>query len=627
MRSLGDAFIEVHGDTDPFERDVQRGVREGAEDAEDDAREAGGDLGEAMGEGLGDSLREQGPRLAREIETGLSRQKIRTKVTVQFDKDNNVVRKWVSTITDEISDAFDRTDGPTSFFQRIQTGFADAIGAGFNVSGRSPLIALLVPLVGVIAALILGALQAVNALVAVLVTLPALIGAIGLQVGIVALAFDGMGEAIQGAFAAKNAKELALAIGDLAPSAQTFVRQLLPLRDFFKELRFFVQENFFSGLGTIFGTGGALTPLMGAISGLGPTARSLGEFFHQLASFFGSPTFVRFVELLLPSIDRFLEQNGPALTQFLDGLTNLSITALPFLDKIGSNISTVLLLLGDFFNETAKSPTTGGWLDSMEKTLLSIEMLIVSALNFITVLLSELDKAGGRKIIDEFAIALDRLAFFLSTPVGQKALEGLVNGALIAIAVFTGLIVILLAGIATIQFFAEAIEAFFQWVWEGIKWLWGKITGIFSNADDEIKSALTIDLTQVGANIVASLINGIRSQIPSLRSIMTTIAATVRSFWPFSPAKEGPLSGSGDPLLAGQNIIHRLAEGITAGSNELGSVMNQSTSNIVFGPGAVRVGFEGALPTTEQAAQVGQAVGQGALSVLARNTRLAVRSA
>ncbi len=631
MNSLGDAWVDIHGDADPFARDAERGVREGAKDAEDEAAEAGEDLGEVLSDSMGKRLREAGPDLAREVERGLTRQKIRTKVTVQFDKDNNVVRKWVSTITDEIQDAFNDTDSGTGgFFKRIQTGISDAIGAGFNISGRSPLIAALIPVVGAIIALVVGAIQAVNALVAVLTTLPALVAALGIQVGVVALAFDGMGKAIEGAFAAKNAKELNEALKDLSPAAQNFVHNILPLKDVFKELRLFVQENFFVGLGNLFGTGGALQPLLGVLGGLGPVAHDLGEFFREIARALGSPSVVQFVTLLLPAIGRFLDRFGPSLNTFLTGLTDFSITVLPFFEKLGSHLSATLTILGEMFTTMSKDPETGNWLDSMDKTLLSIWLLIGSVFNFLKVLMAELDKAGGRGVIDTFTEALDRLSFFLSTPTGQKALEGIINLSIISIKVLTGLIITILLVIAAFQFAGEAIKEFFVALWEGLKWLWNKIVGVFTSAPAEIKAALgNVDnmLFDSGRRIIQGLLNGIRSMVPNIRSIMGTVMGVIRSFTPFSPAKEGPLSGSGDPMIAGQNIIERLAAGITAGSQDLGSAMTQATSNIVFGANSIQIGFSGALPTQQQAMQTGVAVGQGAISILARNTRLAVRAA
>jgi hypothetical protein len=256
--------------------------------------------------------------------------------------------------------------------------------------------------------------------------------------------------------------------------------------------------------------------------------------------------------------------------------------------------------------------------------------LTQSVIVFLKTLMEQLDKAGAREVIDTFTEALDRLTFFLSTPLGQKGLEGLINLAIISIKVLTGLMVLILLVLAAFQYAAEAISAFFTWVWDGIQSLWDKIIGLFTDADDQIIAALgNVDtmLFNVGARIIKGLIAGIRSMVPSLGGVMTIIASTITRYLPHSPAEEGPLSGSGDLMVAGKNIIDRLSAGITAGSQELGVAMTGATNNIVFGANAIQVGFNGALPTEAQAMQTGMAVGQGALSILARNTRLAVRTA
>lgn len=632
MNSLGDAWIDVHGNTDPFEREVERGVRNAAREADDDAAEAGDDLGETIATSAGKRLRESGPELARDLERGLNRQKIRTKVTVQLDKDNNVVRKWVTTITDEIQDAFDDVGERGGFLSRIQLAFADLIGAGFNISGRSPLIALLVPVFGSLAALILAAVQALNGLVALLTIVPGLLAAIGVQVGVLFLAFNGMGEAIQGAFAAKNAKELHEALKDLTPAAQNFVHNILPLKQVFSDLSKLVQENFFVGLGNLFGTGGPLQPLLGTLGGLGQIAHSLGEAFGMIAKALGGKEMVSFINELLPSVNQFIDKLGPSLNQFITGLAKFagSPAVMKFMEQFGTWVVTIISKFGAFLFDLASSEGFADWLERMSLTLESVGNFIMQAVATVATLLYQLDQAGGREFIDGLTEALLTLQTFLASDVGKKGLESLLTITLFLFQVTVGLIAVFLTLLASIEFVGEAISAFLAWVWSGVKWLWNKVVGFFTSADEEITAALgNVDnmLLDSGKRIIGGLINGMKAMIPNVKSIMTTITSTIRSFWPFSPAKEGPLSGGGDPMVAGKNIIDRLAEGITVGSQDLGSVMNQSTSNIVFGANSVQVGFSGALPTQQQAMQTGMAVGQGALSILARNTRLAVRTA
>ena len=69
-------------------------------------------------------------------------------------------------------------------------------------------------------------------------------------------------------------------------------------------------------------------------------------------------------------------------------------------------------------------------------------------------------------------------------------------------------------------------------------------------------------LRDAGRNVIQGLINGIRSMIGRVGSAMSNIASTIRSYLPFSPAKVGPMSGSGAPEVSGARIAETLSEGI-----------------------------------------------------------------
>jgi phage-related protein len=147
---------------------------------------------------------------------------------------------------------------------------------------------------------------------------------------------------------------------------------------------------------------------------------------------------------------------------------------------------------------------------------------------------------------------------------------------------------------------------------------------------DRIQAAFSTvgdTLRQAGKNLINGLIEGARSMFPNLGQMARDAAQSIRDFLPFSPAKMGPLSGSGDTMFAGQKIIQRLAAGIQMETPTLQAATSSATGNIVFGPGSVRVGFEGAVPTPAQAQTTGMAAGRGIVNALAvRNTRLQVRT-
>jgi phage-related protein len=98
----------------------------------------------------------------------------------------------------------------------------------------------------------------------------------------------------------------------------------------------------------------------------------------------------------------------------------------------------------------------------------------------------------------------------------------------------------------------------------------GRVVGFFTRLPGQIVRAvgnLGSLLYDAGQNVVQGLINGIRSLISSVGSAMADIAGTIRAYLPFSPAKLGPLSGSGSPEISGEVIAQMIADGIQANVN------------------------------------------------------------
>lgn len=645
----GDAFIEVHGDADPnrVQREIAEGFDRGAEQAEAELKETGKEIGDILATSAGKEIEKQGPELAKSVERGINRRKIKAKVDVDIDQDNNFAERLVGNISGDIERAFTKASGPGGPFNRIGSALADAVGAGFNISGRSPLIAVLVPLIGAIIGLVVAALQAANALIAVIATVPALIAAIGLQVGALAFAFHGLGTAIEGAFAAKNAKELKEALKELSPPAQQFVRDLLPLRDLFNFIAKMSQQAFFANLGRVLPQ---LQAALGQVFGQGMInlAGALGSLFRDLALFFASPTFVEFVRTVIPSTIGFLERFAPNFIHFLEGLTRFSIGILPFLETLGNMLGGTLFQLGDFLRRITESGDLERWLDSMTQTLTLVLELFGGAIEFVSVFLSQLDTAGGQEVIQSLIDAFEDLAFLLSTPIGKQALEGLVDLAKISILVVTGVIETLFLLLAIGETVGEALRAFFIFVGEGAVKAWNAIKKFFSdllngfrdNRDQLIQTVKELPgqalaalgnvgerLYQAGRNLIQGFINGMVSMGNPIANAARSLINKVTAFLPGSPAEEGPLSGQGYSMLRGQRMMEDFAKGIRMEIPEIRSASSEATSNIVFGREAIRVTFEGALPTQQQAEQTGAAVGAGINGRLAaRNTRLAVRT-
>jgi hypothetical protein len=677
VATYGEAWVDLHAKTDRIEPETDAALHKMGKDTEDTVNKVGHNWGREASRGLGEEVEKAGPDLIRRLERGLKGKKVRTKVSYQLDRDNNVVKTWFSHVIDDIEEAASDAGRPGGPLNKVGQGFADAIGAGFNVSGKSSLILLLVPLVGVIVGLVGAALQAINALAAAVTTLPALLAAVGLQVGVLMAAFNGMGTAISKAFSAKNAKELQEALKGLTPPAQEFVRALLPLKGFFRDLQMVAQANFFKAFGAdvipkIFKSLGP-TVLQGFIT----LGRVLGETFRNIALFFASPDFRQFVKDIIPSTVKFLQFFGPSFTTFLKGLIALADASLPFLNALGQMLGGTLESLGVFFQNAAKDPKTLQWFRDMQKTLEAVLELFGQATQFVIAFLDALNKGGGPALIQALSDAFAQLAFFFSTPVGVKAMEGLVDLAIISIKLFTGFIEVvglllvvleslgefvnftvlnwdnLFLGFAIIlgtvgaalftffKYIGAGLVDFFRLAFEfqlllvqkivgGLEAIYNWFKGIGERVYKAIKDAFAAAghwLYERGRALIQGFIDGIYSMLGLLRNVGSSVGKAIADFLPGSPAEEGPLSGQGYVKLRGERMMRDFAEGIKMGAPDLEAASLNAVSNITFGKDSINVRYEGVSPTEQQARTTGSAVGSGILDKLAvRNTRLAVRT-
>lgn len=133
----------------------------------------------------------------------------------------------------------------------------------------------------------------------------------------------------------------------------------------------------------------------------------------------------------------------------------------------------------------------------------------------------------------------------------------------------------------------------------------GALVNLARGLGGRVKSAvggLGNVLYQAGRNVVQGLIDGIWSKIGSLASAASSLAGTIRNYLPFSPAKEGPLSGSGNPFVSGQKIGDMLAGGMESRLPAVSSASSSLAGAVGFG---ARGSGAGAAPAQATARWVG----------------------
>jgi hypothetical protein len=686
--SIGSLYVSVHARTGDVEPEIRRALNEAGEGATADLDKIGKKWGEKVSKSTATEIEKHGDDFTHSVERSFAG-KIVTIKGVKYRVDRNdalhifegigkgqFAGRLVKDMVEGLEDA-SRPGGP---FEKVGEGIADAIGAGFNVSGKSPLIVALVPAIGALAAVIGAALQGVNALVALLFTLPTIVTGLALAIGSVMIATNGMGKAIQDAFAAKNAKELNAAIKDLAPSAQAFVKELLPLKDVWDTIKKATQEGFFKGFSD---TLTLLADTLGPIikKGLPAIAQAMGTFFRGIGIFLSSPVFQKFLSDVIPATINWLNKFSPALISFLSGLIKAADAAMPFLTAVGDMLNGALMDFSSWLQGMISSGQFSEWLASMQQTMSLLFELGKVILQFFVSFFDTLDEAGGKDLIGHLIINIETLIAFLESPVGENFMAGLIQMIEILLYSFTGLVVIVGAIIAAVEVFIRVIMYgidwivntawpaiqgffsdigfFFEKLWFAAQVFWDKVVKFFTGGVEKtnrkikesgesigsffrelpgkiggwVISAVTTLASigyKAGRNLMSNLIQGLKDMLPDLSSIASTVAGTISSWLPGSPAKVGPLSGEGWSYRRGQRMANDLAAGIASQNTELAASIDSSmtTVGMQFSSGAFQFNFNGQQPTKEEAYGIGQSAGKGFVDqVGARNTRLAVRIA
>lgn len=650
--SLGDAWIDIHGNTDPFKRDIDKGLSGGLEQASRDAdqilRSVGQDFGKKISHSAETELGKHGHELAHAVESATTNVPFDFKGSPRrFNRDRlgRFAKTMVTDLENEVEKVFSGSDSK-GFFGRIgdlfSTGIQDAIGSIGGTPSGSPIALVTGPAIAALVALIIGAIQAVTGLLGVLALVPAALAAIGLQAGALFLVFHGLTTAISGAFSAKTFKEAQDAVKGLTPEAQKFVLSLLPLRDIFKSIQAVAQSNFFTALGTtVTLVAQTLGPLLRG--GFGELARSLGWFFNQLGHFFASPVFINFVSLLFPATARWIGQFGPVFIRILDSITRLATTTLPYLSAFGDFLVNNFGLVADIFEKLSKDENFKRFLHDALSTLGAVFELVGQAVKFVLALLVSLDKAGGQLVINQISESLSRLTALISSPLGQKALEALVNLSVLLLQLFTGLIAAIIVILGGLESLGEQIEHFWHWLTgtgkkagQDLKNTANTISDAFTGIPNRILAVFSNFgslLYNAGRNLLHGLIEGIQSMIKPLTDKLSFITSLI-------PAWKGPEDKDRKLLEpAGRAVMEGFGAGIKRGAasvkdmladytNTLGGLqLSGSTGGINFGPGAIRITFAGTVPTDAQATSVGRAVGNGINDRLAqRDTALAIRT-
>jgi len=133
--------------------------------------------------------------------------------------------------------------------------------------------------------------------------------------------------------------------------------------------------------------------------------------------------------------------------------------------------------------------------------------------------------------------------------------------------------------------FFTGLGASFENGWQQIAGFGQKVGEFFTSLPAQIIAALGSLgglLIQSGRDLIAGFIAGIGSMAGDVASAVGGVMGNVLDFFPHSPAKTGPLSGSGwtDILTSGGALGDQYAEGILRSQGKVQSAMTQLTSGV-----------------------------------------------
>jgi len=328
----------------------------------------------------------------------------------------------------------------------------------------------------------------------------------------------------------------------------------------------------------------ALSTVITTLSGaLGPTITALLPVITQIATVIGD-IFVTALKAIVPVIIKLLPVITRLVTKVLDSLMPVFKSLTPVIGLVGNFIGKLGELL------TSLMPTIAGVIDVVLELLIALLPLLEPLISLIGDILPIL--------IDLFTSILGAIL-----PVVKMILDFLVPVIKFLLEVITELI----------RFVVGVFKADWKSVWEnavkmfrdfgeGIKNGVDNILGFIGGIPGKIKdffSGIGSWLINAGRDLINGFIEGIKSMLGKIGDIVSRVMKFVGGFFPHSPAKRGPFSGSGWTAIkeAGLAIGDQFGDGLDDASPSLTAKLRNlmNVGGLLLSP-AVAGGPENHLP-------------------------------
>jgi len=331
----------------------------------------------------------------------------------------------------------------------------------------------------------------------------------------------------------------------------------------------------------------AIVAGLGLIGAAFATAWAKSEGFRKIISYVGTTLYFLWNNILVPFAkdvkQKFEQDLAPALSKFADMFkTKILPQIQQFQIWLTQEIMPRIRELANFLKDMlANAFKFVGYV---------IEHFVKPTLSFLSNWY-ETHKATIQMIVDKIVWFATQYGKYLLIILAVLTL--VFAGPIVAIIiVFVG---VLMGVVMVLIYIVEAVKSVIDWFkhfgdhWD---WLVGKIKGIGKDIMDTVTGWKTsivnfFDgigtwLYDAGKNLLEGLIKGVQDHIPNVKGVVGAVAQAIKDFFPFSPAKTGPLSGSGGLYYSGKKMVDQLGQGM---QDNLAAV-NGPASNVAGSAGA-----------------------------------------
>lgn len=433
--ALGRAYIEVHADTGPFQRDLGPKLRKVVDGIKPDVDAAGHKMGQGLVDAAGEQVRKDGRKVAKKLEESINHERIRAHVSIDVDVDKS--RGFFERLTAGVSSVFKKIGASgkgsglgNSLLGSVITDTTDilkqvgVLGKGISTE----LLTFLAPLILAVGGMFVGALISTAGALSQLIGLVGLLpGAFGLAAGAIiplVLSLHGFNDAIS-AILSNDPEQIAKALEKLAPAAASVAREFQHSLPFLKQVQQAAQQAFFEPIQ------GSWTNLIlknspGLTSGISAIAEKLGMLTKALLDTASTPQAIEFFRNLSTTLQSIIGHLTGPFSHLIRSLFSAGNAALPTLDSLATRFGAWIDKFATFIEESIADGSFQAFLDGAVQTAGELKDLAGALFDLFKDIFAE-TKEGGHTFLQDVTQAISDLDAFFKSPEGRDSLHALVD--------------------------------------------------------------------------------------------------------------------------------------------------------------------------------------------------------